>query len=133
LQLSKDGANNVQAADRFAALSNLAAAPALWRYNAAVRRGKCLEALGKASVALEIYRSIVDETSSNAASATPLAPGETEWVFRAGFAAIEILNAEKNWGGAIEIADALAEKNGPRAIEASRLAEKLRLKHWVWD
>lgn len=134
LATGRDAAKLSEAADRFAALSNLDSAPALWRYNAAVRRGKCLEALGKAPVALEIYRSIVEETrTDNAGLATPLAPGETEWVFRAGFAAIEILNAEKNWAASIEIADALAEKSGPRAIEATRLAEKLRLKHWVWD
>jgi len=134
LATGRDGAKLSEAADRFAALSNLDSAPALWRYNAAVRRGKCLEALGKAPVALEIYRSIVEETrTDNEGLATPLAPGETEWVFRAGFAAIEILNAEKNWAASIEIADALAEKSGPRAIEATRLAEKLRLKHWVWD
>lgn len=134
LATGRDAAKLSEAADRFAALSNLDSAPALWRYNAAVRRGKCLEALGKAPVALEIYRSIVEETrTDNEGLATPLAPGETEWVFRAGFAAIEILNAEKNWAASIEIADALAEKSGPRAIEATRLAEKLRLKHWVWD
>lgn len=134
LASGRDAAKLSEAADRFAALSNLESAPALWRYNAAVRRGKCLEALGKAPVALEIYKSIVEETrTDNAGLATPLAPGETEWVFRAGFAAIEILNAGKNWAASIEIADALAEKSGPRAIEATRLAEKLRLKHWVWD
>lgn len=120
------------AANHFATLSRLTDAPAFWRYNAAVRRGKCLEALGRSSVALEIYRSIVEETSRPGGE-TELAPRETEWVFRAGFASIEILVAEKNWPAAIAIADALSEKSGPRAIEARRLAEKLRLKHWVWD
>lgn len=123
-----------EAANRFAALTSLDSAPPLWRYNAAVRRGKCLEALGKSAVALEIYRSIVEETRSGSEEAgASLPPEETEWVFRAGFAAIEILDAEENWAGAIEIADALSEKSGPRAIEAARLAERLRLKHWVWD
>jgi hypothetical protein len=108
--------------------------PDVWRYNAAVRRGKCLEALGRDSIALEIYRSIVDERTTD-----PAGPGEgmplqeTEWVFRAGFAAIDILTAQKNWAGAINLAEALSDKSGPRAIEATRLAERLRLKHWVWD
>lgn len=134
LATGRDAAKLSAAADRFAALSNLDSAPALWRYNAAVRRGKCLEALDKRSVALEIYRSIVEETRSQKTGFAPsLPPGETEWVFRAGFAAIEILNAEKNWSASIDVADALAEKSGPRAIEATRLAEKLRLQHWVWD
>ncbi len=134
LAADKDAVILARSADRFAALSNLPAAPALWRYNAAVRRGKCLEALGKPGVALEIYRSIVEETrGAEGSPSDALPPEETEWLFRAGFAAIDILNAESNWRGAIEIADALSEKSGPRAIEAARLAEKLRLKHWVWD
>lgn len=130
----KDPAKLEEAANVFAALSGNAGVPAFWRYNAAVRRGKCLEALGRDSIALEIYRSIVDERTTD-----PAEPGEdmplqeTEWVFRAGFAAIDILTAEKNWAGAISVADALSDKSGPRAIEATRLAERLRLKHWVWD
>jgi tetratricopeptide (TPR) repeat protein len=123
-----------EAAERFAALASLEGAPPFWRYNAAVRRGKCVEALGKPSVALEIYRSIVEETrSGQGEDGVILPPEETDWVFRAGFAAIEILNAGKDWAGAIDVADALAGKSGPRAIEATQLAEKLRLKHWVWD
>lgn len=122
-----------EAAEKFTALSNLAAAPPVWRYNAAVRRGKCLEALGRNSVALEIYRSIVDETRSLSPGIDDLPPRETEWVFRAGFAAIDLLMLEQNWAAAINVADDLSEKNGPRAIEAARLAERLRLKHWVWD
>ncbi len=128
----KDPALLEKAATRFAALSNHAEAPASWRYNAAVRRGKCLEALGKVPVALEIYRSIVEETRSGNSTA-PLPPVEAEWVFRAGFAAIRILEADRKWAAAIEVADALSDKNGPRAIEAAKMAEKLRLKHWVWD
>lgn len=134
LAAGKDPAKLTEAAEQFAALASIEGAPPFWRYNAAVRRGKCVEALGKPSIALEIYRSIVDETrSSDDGNGVILPPEETAWVFRAGFAAIEILNAGKDWAGAIEVADALAGKSGPRAIEATQLAEKLRLKHWVWD
>lgn len=130
----KDPAKLEEAANVFAALSGNAAAPAFWRYNAAVRRGKCLEALGRDSIALEIYRSIVDERKTDPVEPEGGLPlQETEWVFRAGFAAIDILTAEENWAGAISVADALSDKSGPRAIEATRLAERLRLKHWVWD
>lgn len=130
----KNPAKLEEAANLFAALSGNAAAPAFWRYNAAVRRGKCLEALGRNPIALEIYRSIVDERKPDRTEPERGLPlQETEWVFRAGFAAIDILTAEKNWAGAINVADALSDKSGPRAIEATRLAERLRLKHWVWD
>jgi outer membrane protein assembly factor BamD (BamD/ComL family) len=133
LASEKDPAKLGVAAERFAALSGLEAAPAFWRFNAAVRRGKCLEALGKPAIALEIYRSIVDETRDGGGAAPDSSPEETAWVFRAGFAAIGILVAGRDWTGAIEVADALSGKSGPRAIEAARLAERLRLKHWVWD
>jgi TolA-binding protein len=130
----KDPVKLEEAANVFAALSGNAGAPAFWRFNAAVRRGKCLEALGRNSIALEIYRSIVDERKTDPAEPEGGLPlQEIEWVFRAGFAAIDILTAEKNWAGAINIADTLSGKSGPRAIEATRLAERLRLKHWVWD
>lgn len=133
LAKGKDANLLTEAADHFATLASQPGVPALWRYHAAVRRGKCLEALGKPAIALEIYRSMIKESSGTGHGSDLLPPGETEWLFRAGFSAIEILNEEKNWAAAIEIADTLADKSGPRAIEATRLAERLRLKHWVWD
>ncbi|HRQ90563.1 MAG TPA: hypothetical protein PLA50_17345, partial [Bacteroidia bacterium] len=128
LDNGKDRAKLEEAANRFAELSSPTSVPAKWRYNAAVRRGRCLEAMGKASVALEIYRSIVDETATSSPGAE-----ETEWIFRAGFAAIDILNGQDDRGTAIAVADALSGQSGPRAIDAARLAERLRLKHWIWD
>tara|TARA_R110002096_G_scaffold19639_17_gene65402 strand:+ start:4429 stop:6801 length:2373 start_codon:yes stop_codon:yes gene_type:complete len=123
-----------KAASAFAQLSNLPNAPVTWRYNAAVRRAKCLEALGRDSVALEVYRSMITE-ESNASNILREKPSvlENEWIFRAGLSAIRILTKNEDWAGAIKIADTLSLKEGPRAIEASRLAENLRLKHWVWD
>ena len=120
-----------KAADVFAKLSSTPDAPVAWRYNAAVRRGRCLEAMGNTTVALEIYQSIVSDNSSSAPTAFSIA--EAEWISRAGFSAIDILTEEEDWPAAIKLADALALKDGPRAIEAARLAEQLRLKHWVWD
>lgn len=121
------------AANQFAALSSLTEASPFWRFNAAVRRGKCLEAMGKDSVALEIYRSIVDESRIDGGASAAPDPEASEWVFRAGFAAIGLLEEQKNWPAAIEVADALSEKGGPRAVEAARLAQRLRLRHWIWN
>ena len=123
-----------EAAAQYARLSNLPGAPASWRYNAAVRRAKCLEALYKPRVALEIYRSIVaGETEPSNILEMDTSRLEKEWVFRAGFSAINILKQNEDWAGAIKIADVLSLKEGARAIEASRLAEQMRLKYWVWD
>lgn len=122
------------AAGVYAELSRNQEASRFWRYSAAVRRAKCLEALGNRTVALEIYRSIVEEAqATNAFLDSELSLSETDWVFRAGFSAIQILSGEEDWKGAIKLADTLSQKDGPRAIEAARLAEQLRLKHWVWE
>jgi tetratricopeptide (TPR) repeat protein len=121
-------------AAEFASLSNVAEAPEAVRYSAAVRRGRCLEALKNDPVALEIYQSIVGEpTSETLSPIQEIDRKSTEWIFRAGFSAIEILSKNENWKEAIQVADALSRKDGPRAIEASQLAEQMRLKHWVWE
>lgn len=122
-----------KAANEFALLSSAPEAPKFWRYNAAVRRGKALEAMGNENVSLEIYRSIVeDKDGSNSLSASPPID-EAEWISRAGFSAIDILRKQEDWEGAIKIADTLALREGPRAIEAARLAERMRLENWVWE
>lgn len=122
-----------KAAETFARLSNIEALPVAARYNGAVRRAKCLEALGRPKIALEIYRSMISEESGGRILGSEVSLEENEWIFRAGFSAIDILKENKDWEAAIKIADTLSLKEGPRAIEAGNLAEQLRLKHWVWD
>jgi len=122
-----------KAAEVFARLSNIKSSPTASRYNAAVRRAKCLEALGRPNIALEIYRSMISEETNSDILGTEVPLEETEWIFRAGFSAINILKENEDWAAAIKIADILSLKEGPRAFEAANLAEQLRLKHWVWD
>lgn len=134
LALNQDEALLTRAAETFSQLSSLPETPPHWRYSAALRRARCLEAIGNREVALEIYRSMV-------AGAADSGPGlaldsdirSQEWIFRAGFFAIRLLQEKEDWKAAIKMADDLSRKSGPRAIEASRLAEEMRLKHWVWE
>ncbi len=130
----KDSEQLKKAAEVFTELSSSAKVPALWRYSSAVRRGKCLEALGSDEVALEIYRSIVDETGDSDSLLLPeLSMQELDWVFRAGFSAIMLLKEREDWAAAIRVADSLADRDGSRSFEATRLARSMRLKHWVWE
>lgn len=123
-----------RASDVFARLARIPDAPRRWIYDASVRRGKCLEALGRTEVALEIYRSLVTGADRESTLLTNVSsPEATIWIFRAGFAAIKILEQREDWQAAIRIADELSREDGPRAIKASRLAERMRLEHWVWD
>lgn len=102
-----------------------------WRNQAGVRKGRSLEALSDDDQALLTYFDVVRRT--------PLADlGETEspeytWYYRAGFAAIALLQRRKEWAGAVKMADRLAATSGPRATEASELGKKLRLEHFLWD
>ncbi len=122
------------AADSYGRISRIPGVSRSWRYEAAVRRGKCLEARGDATVALEIYKSMVSETEDLSLTLTTDSPiREIEWLYRAGFAAISVLEKNDDWASAIKMADVLSRKNGPRAIEASRYADRMRLKHWVWE
>lgn len=124
----------LKAAETFSHLSREAEAPASWRYAAALRRARCLEAVGNQEVALEIYRSIVANSADSAAGLAPVeAPQTQDWVYRAGFFAIRILQENEDWRAAIRMADELSRKSGPRAIEAANLAERMRLQNWIWD
>lgn len=119
-----------EAARRFGELAQTEGAPRLWRYNAAVRQGKCLEALGTAPQALEIYRSLIEDPELASAN---LSIEESEWIFRAGFSAIRLLREQKDARSAVRLADSLSIREGTRAIEAAQLAEQLRLSNWIWE
>lgn len=119
-----------EAARRFGLLAETEDAPRLWRYNAAVRQGKCLEALGTPLLALEIYRSLIEDP---ALASTDLSIEESEWIFRAGFSAIRLLREQKDARSAVRLADSLSMREGTRAIEATQLAEQLRLSNWIWE
>lgn len=119
-----------EAARRFGVLAQTEDAPRIWRYNAAVRQGKCLEALGTAPLALEIYRSLIEDPEL---ASTTLSIEESEWIFRAGFSAIRLLREQKDARSAVRLADSLSIREGTRAIEAAQLAEQLRLSNWIWE
>ncbi|MCB1237614.1 MAG: tetratricopeptide repeat protein, partial [Verrucomicrobiae bacterium] len=103
-----------------------------WRFQAAVRHGKCLELLGEKASALEVYYDVVRSGRPTAPLASiPVA--EFDWYFRAGIAAVELLRSQENWRGAVRIAEQLARAGGSRAAEAARIAENLRLRHFLWD
>ena len=62
-------------------------------------------------------------------------PGADEfvWFYRAGFEAVHLLQQQERWVPAVNIAEKLATVNGPRSQEARKLANEIRLKHFLWE
>lgn len=130
--LGKDAALLEQAAAAFAEIGTDPAASRVWRLQAAVRQGKCLEALDRNLEAVEIYRRVVTQSApSGPAAVVPVA--EFDWFYRAGLAAVKLLQQSSEWREAVAIADLVAQAGGPRAAEAARLAGSLRLRHFIWE
>ncbi len=121
-----------EAAAAFDAVTRQEGVTKSWRLQASVRRGKCLEALGRSDQALELYFSLVrDGAPAGPVAAAPTA--EFDWFFRAGLSAIKLLQSEENWEEAVAIADQVVQNGGPRASEAARIADRLRLRHFIWE
>lgn len=134
LAFGGDPDNLSRAAEEFTKIVRDSQAPRAWRFQASVRRGKCLELLGRENVALEIYQSLTRESEENPKPQIGSFPiEENNWLYRAGFSAMEILERKQDWKSAVQIAEILAERNGTRASEAARKAERIRLRHFVWD
>ncbi|MEM8954516.1 MAG: tetratricopeptide repeat protein [Verrucomicrobiota bacterium] len=100
-----------------------------WRNQAAVRMAKCLEEMGKTEEALEIYGHVIQEGPVPTIDEPP----EFDWFYRAGFAAIRLLEQKEDWRTAVAVAERLARSGGQRAQEATNLANKLRLEHFIWE
>ncbi|NOY00366.1 MAG: tetratricopeptide repeat protein [Verrucomicrobia bacterium] len=104
-----------------------------WRNQAAVRKAKCLERLGRIDEALNTYTDVVKSDRLAEGTNSEATVAQMEWFFRAGLGAIRLLENKKEWHDAILIADSLANSGSSRAIEAARLADRIRLKHFIWD
>lgn len=102
-----------------------------WKNQAAVHKARCLEQLPDDGSALEVYYDVISQAPTLGLS--PEEIPEYTWFYRAGFSAIGLLQKQEQWGAAIRLADRLAQTGGTRAIEAARLADKLRLEHFFWD
>ncbi len=55
------------------------------------------------------------------------------WYFRAGLEALRILDRDRNWEAALQLAKRLASVDDPRAAEAAVYADRLRLEHFIFE
>jgi hypothetical protein len=102
----------------------------MWRNQAMVFKAKCLELLDDQDQALEIYFDVV--TRAPTEGLRPDQAPEYVWYYRAGFAAIGLLQEQQNWRAAANLADRLGQTLGSRALEAAELGNRIRLQHFLW-
>lgn len=102
------------------------------RSRAGVALASCYRQTGRNSEALEVCFDVVERCLASAPQ-EPLNPVEYQWYYRAGFAALDLIEARQEWQAAANFAERLAQAGGARAGEAKQRASQLRLEHFIWD
>lgn len=102
----------------------------LWKQQALVRKGACLENMKQDAKALEAYHDAMELPLS-----TQSVSGEVDykWFFRAGEKSIRVLETSANWKGAVSIAERLGEAPGAQGDSAREKANRLKTEHFLWD
>lgn len=110
-----------------------ATAPRVWRSRSGYLLSQIYIQAGKNVEALEACNDVVEDCFTAISQSTALTPQEYLWLYRSGFAAIEMLEAKQQWEAAARLADRLAVAGGERSEEAKLRATRLRLEHFLWD
>lgn len=105
--------------------------PYVWAGRCGVLLARALRDLAKPTEALEACYDVIN-VGSNVVTA-PNNPSEYLWFYRAGFLAVELLEATQKWEAAALMAEKIAQSGGDRAKDAAERATKIRLKHFLWD
>jgi hypothetical protein len=108
-------------------------APRVWRSRSGYLLSQIYALAGKNIEALEACNDVVEDCFTAISQSTALTPQEYLWLYRSGFAAIEMLEAKQQWEAAARLADRLAVAGGERSEEAKLRATRLRLEHFLWD
>lgn len=103
----------------------------VWAARCGVLLATTLHDMGKDSEALEACYDVIN-VGNNIVTA-PQNPTEYQWYYRAGFIAVDLLEAAQQWEAAAHVAERLAQTSGDRASDAAARASKIRLKHFLWD
>ena len=129
----KDESHLAQSIDIFADALSLSGISTSVRNEILFRKAKSHEILGENEQTLFCLHEVMKGRSNPQGKDNPQ---EFKWYYRAGFEAIRIKEATGNQQGiiaAIAIADRLARTPGPRADEARKTGQRLRLEHFIWQ
>lgn len=131
-EFAKDPANYNQAMAAFDQVLQGKEGNVAQRNEAAVRKAKCLEKLGKTDDELALYRDVLFGRVAGDDSTSP-APPEFSWQIEAGWQAGRILESRKDWRGAIEIYQRLEQIGGAHAQDFHDLVNKLRTANYIYE
>jgi outer membrane protein assembly factor BamD (BamD/ComL family) len=112
----------IEAYDKLAADRD---APAHWRNQALFKKGLCLEKKADRAGALASFYTVLDE------GIRPDRPHEFFWLYKAGFNAGQLLEADAKWESAAAVYEKLAAAGGTRSDEARERLDRLRLEHFL--
>ncbi len=133
IMVKKDPKYLEPAVQIFSGMLHDPASPRVWRTRAGYLLSQIYLQAGKKVEALEACHDVVEDCFSAIIQSTALTPQEYLWLYRSGFAAIEMLEAKQQWDPAARLADRLARAGGDRSEEAKMRATRLRLEHYLWD
>ena len=105
--------------------------PNAWSGRCGVLLAATLRDLNRPDEALEACYDVVNIGTNVLAG--PQNPTEYLWFYRAGFIAVDLLEAAQQWEAAARMAERLSKTSGDRAKDAAERASKIRLKHFLWD
>lgn len=103
----------------------------VWKARIGSLLAQALQESGCNAEALTACYDVVNAGLENVAG--PANAAEYFWFYWAGFRAVALLEAEKQWEGAAKMAERLAQTPGDRAAEAKERATRIRLEHFLWD
>jgi TolA-binding protein len=95
------------------------------------RIGACLEKLGKAAEAFQqYYRKVILKYFEDADKGIRHNEACKVWFTRAVLNAAELMEAKKDWPGAVKVLERLVKAGVPAAEEAGKRIKRLKAEHW---
>jgi hypothetical protein len=103
------------------------------RSRALYRSGQALARLGRVEEALITLTEAARPLLEPAPPSDELGATLPVWPARAGLAAVDVLESQRDWTKAAELAQRLAASPGSHAATARARASRLRLEHFIWE
>jgi len=102
------------------------------RNEAAVRKAKCLEKMGRTDEAMGLYLDVLYGRVAGDDASSPTPP-EFSWQIEGGWQAARIREAAKDWRGAIEVYKRLEQIGGADQQKFHDLVNKLRQDNYIYE